>query len=172
METSPRHTSLVIALGGNLGNPPQAFRRVIAHLQSLSSAPVAVGPLVRSPPSDGSNQPEYWNTVVCCAPWTDPVATLDTLLSWEADAGRAPRSAATRWGPRPLDLDIVLWGDLVVATPRLRIPHPEFARRGFVLHPLAALAPGLVDPVSRLSVATLSVDAAPVQNVPWPSVDS
>jgi len=99
-----------------------------------------------------AGQPDYVNAVAAVETALEPRELLLALQDQEARAGR--RRNGQRWGPRPLDLDILLYGDQVIAEPELDVPHPGIAERAFVLVPLAAIAPGLQIPgageVSRL----------------------
>lgn len=85
-------------------------------------------------------QPDYLNQVVAVETDLEPLALLKACKRIEALAGRQPRE---RWGPRELDIDILLYGDLEMATPELTIPHPEMGNRDFVMRELAEVAPDL-----------------------------
>jgi 2-amino-4-hydroxy-6-hydroxymethyldihydropteridine diphosphokinase len=135
-------TTAWIGVGSNLDGPVD---RVRAALDVLATIPetdrVAASPLYGSAPMGPSDQPDYVNAVVCLRTRLDPHALLDALQRLEAEAGR--ERAGERWGPRVLDLDVLLFGDRRIDDARLRVPHPGIAERIFVLRPLADLAPDL-----------------------------
>jgi len=99
-----------------------------------------------------TDQPAFLNAVARGMFEGDPLDLLDALLAIEAGQGRERRQ---RWGPRTLDLDLLLFGDQVLAHERLTLPHPEMHRRAFVLEPLMELAPELVLPVWGRTAAQL-----------------
>lgn len=98
----------------------------------------------------------------------EPEALLDFTQQLERAVGRDP--AALRWGPRPLDIDLLVWGDLELETPRLTLPHPRLRERRFVLAPLADVAPDLAVPPDGARVRDLLArldDPHPVERVGW-----
>jgi 2-amino-4-hydroxy-6-hydroxymethyldihydropteridine diphosphokinase len=138
--------SAFIGLGSNLDDPQRQVRRALAELAELPASHVsAASALYRSPPLQGPgvprDQPDYINAVARLETVLAAEALLDALQAIEARHGRV-RSGA-HWGPRTLDLDILLYGDLRIDTPRLHVPHPGLAERNFVLQPLAEIAPDL-----------------------------
>lgn len=155
-------------MGGNLGAPRRTFATALARL-SERLGPLEVAPLYRTAPVSPIPQPDFLNTAVLAAlPEGSPGGLLSFLQALERAAGRDPQ--APRWGPRPLDLDLLLWGDTELATPELQIPHPRLRERRFVLAPLADLAPELPVPPDGATVAELLArldDPHAVQRVPW-----
>ncbi len=135
-----------IGLGSNLDEPA---RHVLLAVQQLHSLPLTrllrSSSLYTSRPMGPADQPDYVNAVAEMQTTLDPVDLLDFLQTIERNHGR-DRNGNVRWGPRPLDLDILLYGRREVATPRLTIPHPGIAERAFVLLPLAELSPVLQIP--------------------------
>lgn len=131
----------LVGLGANLGDAPAA---VLAAIESLARLPgtqrVRASRLYRTPAWGVTAQPDFINAVAMLDTTRDPLALLEDLLSIERDAGR-DRSAATRWGPRALDLDLLLYGDRVIDVPGLHVPHPHLHERAFVLVPLVEIAP-------------------------------
>ena len=130
---------LVIGIGGNVGSEDEIlerFRRARAALEALGS--VRSAPLYRSQPV-GPAQPPYLNTAVRVevAPDTQPGELIATLLELERLLGR--RRPHARWGPRAIDLDVLVWGERVVRTPELEVPHPRLIERRFALEPVVAL---------------------------------
>ena len=138
--------SAFIGLGSNLENPCQQVRTALNELATLMLTRVsAVSSLYRSAPMLGmsvpTDQPAYINAVARLETQLSVTALLDALQAIEAQHGRV--RSGERWGPRTLDLDILLYGDAQIDTPRLRVPHPGLAERNFVLQPLAEIAPTL-----------------------------
>ena len=130
---------LVIGLGGNVGTEAAIVARfgharaALGALRALRSAP-----LYRSA-AIGPEQPAFLNTAVCIA-YADgqPAELIATVLEIERLLGRA-RALEARWGPRPIDLDVLVWGARIVHTPELEVPHPRLGERKFALAPLVAL---------------------------------
>ena len=147
-------TTAVLGLGGNLGDRLASLRR---GWEAVAALP-GVRPLDRSGiwetayVGPGGPQPPYLNACARIVTTLAPGALLAALQRIERDCGRPP---ATHLQPRLLDLDILLYGDLVVAEPGLVIPHPRLRERAFVLEPLAQLDPDLVLPDSGLTVAAV-----------------
>lgn len=139
---------IYLGLGSNLGDRRDNLSRALALLPSHGVAVRRVSPLVESPamlPDDAPadwNQP-FLNLVACCTTERKPGDVLVALKAIERELGRIDRG---RWAPRPIDLDILLWGNETLATALLTVPHPGIAERAFVLVPLAALAPQLTIP--------------------------
>ena len=117
--------------------------QVSQALRELSSLPdsdlVVHSSLYRTRPVGPVDQPDYINAVAVLATGLSAEALLDALQALEARHGRV--RGAERWGARTLDLDLLLYGDAVIASQRLRVPHPRMCQRAFVLYPLAEIAP-------------------------------
>ncbi|MGE0359700.1 MAG: 2-amino-4-hydroxy-6-hydroxymethyldihydropteridine diphosphokinase [Vicinamibacterales bacterium] len=145
-------TRVAIALGSNLGDRAAHLQWALLQLRAVIRG-LEASPFEETAPVEVSDvQPDYLNAVAVGRTSLAPEALLDVLLGLETARGRVrpgPRAART------LDLDLVLYGDRVIDTPRLRVPHPRFADRPFVLGPLARLAPRWRDPRSGLSLAAL-----------------
>lgn len=144
--------TVFLGLGANLGDPRDALERAQVALGEAGVRVIRRARLYRSAPVGPPDQPRYWNTACEVRTEQSPEALLDTLKTIERDLGRTP---TVRWGPRIIDLDIVLYGDDRVDTERLTIPHREMHRRRFVLAPLADLAPERVVPGHDRTVAAL-----------------
>ena len=130
-----------IGLGSNLGEPRRQLERALYALAALEHTRlVAQSSFYHSAPMGPVDQPDYLNAVAELETLLPPEALLDQLQSIEAAQGRA---RSRHWGPRTLDLDLLLYGDEIISTDRLRVPHRGLPQRAFVLYPLAELAPGL-----------------------------
>ncbi len=133
-----------IALGANLGDPAATIRAAFEALDSLpESRLLASSALYRTAPVGITEQPEFVNAAARIETGLAPEVLLDALLDIEHRFGRI---RAERNGPRTLDLDVLLYDDLVLDSPRLTLPHPRLHLRAFVLYPLADLAPDLALP--------------------------
>jgi 2-amino-4-hydroxy-6-hydroxymethyldihydropteridine diphosphokinase len=128
-----------LGLGSNLGDREALLRRAVASLPDV----VAVSPLYETDPVGGPEQGAFLNLVVELDTERSPRELLELCQQLEADAQRV---RLERWGPRTLDADVLLVGDLAVDEPDLVVPHPRMWERRFVLAPLADLAPELVPP--------------------------
>jgi 2-amino-4-hydroxy-6-hydroxymethyldihydropteridine diphosphokinase len=128
-----------IGLGSNLGDRVANVRRALDELR-----PASTSRLVETDPVGYLDQPRFVNAVALVGTDLAPRALLDRLLGIECDLGRT--RDGPRFGPRTIDLDLLLYDDLVLDEPGLTIPHPRMHERRFVLEPLAEIAPGLVVP--------------------------
>lgn len=134
-----------IALGSNLHEPVDQIERAIAALDVLAGCKVeARSPLYCNDPIGPQPQPEFVNAVVELRTALDPHELLKALKAVELSMGRAASGA--RWGPRVIDLDLLLYADREIRDQDLTIPHPEMSNRRFVLEPLFNIAPDLVVP--------------------------
>jgi 2-amino-4-hydroxy-6-hydroxymethyldihydropteridine diphosphokinase len=141
-----------IGLGANLGEPEDQVRRGIEALGGLPRTRlVSASSLYRSAPVGYANQPDFVNAVAKIETELGPRALLEELLKIELRFGRARTFPNA---PRILDLDLLLYGDQIIAEPGLTVPHPRIHERAFVLAPLAEIAPDMVVP-ARGAVAAL-----------------
>ncbi|WP_027328566.1 2-amino-4-hydroxy-6-hydroxymethyldihydropteridine diphosphokinase [Marinimicrobium agarilyticum] len=132
-----------IGLGSNLDAPREQVERAFDELARLPhSRLLARSPLYRSAPV-GPPQPDYINAVAQLETTLPPLELLDELQRLEQAHQRVRRE---HWGPRTLDLDLLLYGEQTIDHPRLQVPHPEMPRRAFVLYPLADITPELTLP--------------------------
>ena len=131
-----------IGLGSNLAEPRRQLEAALAALARLPHCRlVAVSSLYASDPLGPPDQPRYVNAAAALDCELAPLELLDTLQAIELEQGRERK--AERWGPRTLDLDILLFGDLQLDEERLTVPHYHMHARAFVLYPLAEIAPDL-----------------------------
>lgn len=131
-----------IGLGSNFSGPVRQVRQALRALNRLPGCRLqAQSTLYRNPPMGPGWQPDYVNAVAELRTNLSPRALLAALQRIESRQGR--KRGLLRWGPRTLDLDVLVWGKRRLALPGLRVPHPGIAHRAFVLFPLAELAPGL-----------------------------
>ncbi|MFY0992232.1 2-amino-4-hydroxy-6-hydroxymethyldihydropteridine diphosphokinase [Halomonas sp. C05BenzN] len=136
-----------IGLGSNLDEPRLQVERALEALDRLPlTRRAAASRLYASRPVGPRDQPDFINAVACLETRLSPLALLDQLQALEQRHRRVRRH---RWGPRTLDLDLLLFDDRRLASPRLTVPHPEMEQRAFVLVPLAELAPTLQLPDGR-----------------------
>ena len=138
-------TAAYVGLGSNLEDPQGQVRRALDELAHITDTRVTVrSPLYKSAPLGPQDQPDYINAVAALDTALTPLALLAALRRIEQRHGRV--RDGTRWGPRSLDLDILLYGDVVMDTPELTLPHPGLPERAFVLYPLFDIAPHLAVP--------------------------
>mgnify|MGYP000609062744 FL=1 len=138
-------TLAYIAIGSNLASP---LEQVNAAVQALGEIPesriIAVSSFYRTPPLGPQDQPDYLNAAVVLETALDAETLLDNTQRIELQQGRVRK--AERWGPRTLDLDIMLFGHETINTERLTVPHYDMKNRGFMLWPLFEVAPDLIFP--------------------------
>ncbi|MFU2058308.1 2-amino-4-hydroxy-6-hydroxymethyldihydropteridine diphosphokinase [Avibacterium volantium] len=133
-----------IALGSNLATPVQQLENALQALQQLPhSQLVAVSHFYQSKPLGPQDQPDYVNAVACLTTALAPLDLLDQLQRIEQEQGRV---RLRRWGERTLDLDILLYGDEIIQSERLTVPHYDMQHREFVIVPLYDIAPNLTLP--------------------------
>jgi 2-amino-4-hydroxy-6-hydroxymethyldihydropteridine diphosphokinase len=139
-ETLPNEpVTAYIGLGSNLQQPIEQVNRALQQLMKIPhTSLLAASPLYRSVPLGPADQPDYINAVAALATRLSALELLDTLQVIEQHQGRVREGE--RWGPRTLDLDLLLYGDLQIQTERLTVPHPGLGERNFVLYPLYDIA--------------------------------
>jgi 2-amino-4-hydroxy-6-hydroxymethyldihydropteridine diphosphokinase len=141
--------SVCIGLGGNLGNVATTIQYAFAALHALPETRVLRrSRLYRTPAWGMTAQPDFINAAAVLGTRLSAEVLLEELLRIEREAGRDRDAQSERWGPRALDLDLLLYGDAVIAHPHpgLCVPHPRLHERAFVLVPLAEIAPGALVP--------------------------
>lgn len=141
-----------IALGSNLGDKEKNLRRALLLLTQQGVEVVRVSSFLSTEPYGVTDQPQFLNAVACVRTSLAPLALLDVLLATELAMGRV---RLRHWGERNIDLDLLLYEDVVLDTPRLRLPHPDMQSRDFVLLPLAEIAPELKHPTLQKTIYEL-----------------
>lgn len=143
---------VAIALGSNLGDREAHLDLAVSRLRSLLPDLKVSSRYDTAPVGVVGEQPRYLNAAAVGTTTLGPHGLLLQLQAIESDAAR---TRPFRNAPRTLDLDLVLFGDMVIADDQLTVPHPRFRERRFVLEPLNEIAPDLVDPASGLTVEAL-----------------
>ena len=138
-----------IALGSNLGDKEKNLRRALLLLTQQGVEVVRVSSFLSTEPYGVTDQPQFLNAVACVRTNLAPLALLDVLLATELAMGRV---RLRHWGERNIDLDLLLYEDVVLDLPRLRLPHPDMQNRDFVLLPLAEIAPELKHPALQKTI--------------------
>lgn len=129
---------ILLGFGGNLGDVPAAIERALVKLPRRGVTVNATSRLYRTTPWGSLDQPDFINACSVCSTNLPPCDLLAITQELEREGGRRP---GERWGPRALDIDILAYDDLALATPGLTLPHPRLTERAFVLVPLAEIAP-------------------------------
>jgi 2-amino-4-hydroxy-6-hydroxymethyldihydropteridine diphosphokinase len=142
-----------IGLGSNLGNSPQILTDALITLTHTHGIQLQAYSHFYQTEPIGPPQPRYYNACALLQVSLSPLELLDQLLEIEQQFGRVRH---IRWGPRLLDLDLLLFDRFILNSPTLQIPHPRMQERAFVLMPLVEIAPDWIDPVSQQTIADLS----------------
>ncbi|MBD2797527.1 2-amino-4-hydroxy-6-hydroxymethyldihydropteridine diphosphokinase [Xenorhabdus sp. 18] len=138
-------TLVYIAIGSNLADPLQQVNNALAALKQIPDTTLVVqSSFYRTKPMGPQDQPDFLNLAVVLDTQLSPEILLDHTQAIERAQGRVRKDE--RWGPRTLDLDIMLFGDHIINTERLTVPHYGLKQREFMLYPLAEIAPDLVFP--------------------------
>jgi 2-amino-4-hydroxy-6-hydroxymethyldihydropteridine diphosphokinase len=155
-----------IALGGNVGDVRSTFDRAIALLRENGTVRVtARSSDYRTPPWGVTEQPPFVNAVIAVATKLAPHDLLALAAECERKLGRE-RARERRWGPRPIDLDLLAYDDLVLIDRDLILPHPHLFERAFVLVPLAEIAPDQVIAGIRVRDALERVNSSGIEKLP------
>jgi 2-amino-4-hydroxy-6-hydroxymethyldihydropteridine diphosphokinase len=156
----------LIGFGGNLGDVRHTLAQAIdAFCDGVAVRLLARSSDYRTPPWGVEDQPPFVNLCIAVAAAISPQELLVRALLVERRFGR-DRTAAARWGPRTIDIDILTYGDLTVETPELVLPHPRALERAFVLVPLSEIRPDAVIAGARVGAAVDHVDRAGIERLP------
>ena len=147
------HTAY-IALGSNLGDKEANLRRALELLIERGVEIVKTSTFISTEPYGVTDQPTFLNGVCEVRTSLEPLALLHILLAIEQEMGRV---RLRHWGERNIDLDLLLYEDVVMDTPELKLPHPDMQNRDFVLLPLAEIAPELVHPTLQKTISELVI---------------
>jgi 2-amino-4-hydroxy-6-hydroxymethyldihydropteridine diphosphokinase len=156
----------LLALGGNVGDVRATFERAIAMLCDDGTVRLVTRSSdYRTPPWGVANQPAFINAVIIVTTSLDPHALLARAQVIERALGRN-RSSEPRWGPRPIDIDILAYNDVALHEPDLTLPHPRLFERAFVLVPLAEIAPVRLVAGRRIGDALARLDLSGIEKLP------
>ncbi|MGX5800170.1 2-amino-4-hydroxy-6-hydroxymethyldihydropteridine diphosphokinase [Bradyrhizobium sp. Arg314] len=161
---SGQNSAVYLSLGGNLGDPANSMGAALRILDGDDQTRVtAVSSLYRTPPWGKLDQPDFLNAAAAIETALSPRALLDLCLDVER---RLKRVREERWGPRLIDIDILVFGDRVIHETGLEVPHPRMLERAFVLAPLAEIAPGLSVGGRSVSERLGAVDISGIERLP------
>ena len=157
-----------LSLGSNLGERRHNLSEAIRRLDSIGRV-LAVSSFYETEPVELTDQPSFLNCVVALEAEIEPEQLMRALLHLEQEMGR---KRIEKKGPRSIDIDILLFGDTVIDTPELTVPHPAMAKRRFVLKPLAEIAPDVQIPTSKKTVREALAELPEGQRVEkaWPRI--
>ncbi|CCV07123.1 2-amino-4-hydroxy-6-hydroxymethyldihydropteridinepyrophosphokinase [Mesorhizobium metallidurans STM 2683] len=157
-------TTVYLSLGGNLGDPAKSMAAALRILDGdEKTSVVTVSSLYRTPPWGKLDQPDFLNAAAEISTGLAPRALLDLCLDAER---RLKRVREERWGPRLIDIDILVFGDRIIHETGLEVPHPRMLERAFVLAPLAEIAPDLAVGGRSVPERLAAVDTAGIERLP------
>ncbi|ARP65856.1 2-amino-4-hydroxy-6-hydroxymethyldihydropteridine diphosphokinase [Mesorhizobium sp. WSM1497] len=160
--SGPNNT-VYLSLGGNLGDPAKSMSAALRMLDADADTRVTgVSSLYRTPPWGKLDQPDFLNAAAEISTVLAPRALLDLCLDAER---KLKRVREERWGPRLIDIDILVFGDRVIHETGLEVPHPRMLERAFVLAPLAEIAPGLVVSGRSITDRLVAVDTSGIERL-------
>ena len=164
MNTVTDRTRAYLGLGGNLGDPAAAMASALRALDANAAVSVvAVSSLYRTPPWGKTDQPDFMNAVAAIDTTLSPRALLDLCLETERALKRV---RVERWGPRVIDMDILLFGSEQIEEEGLQVPHPRMGERAFVLAPLAEIAPDVIVDGEPAAGRLAGMDTAGIDRLP------
>ncbi|ADV13208.1 2-amino-4-hydroxy-6-hydroxymethyldihydropteridine diphosphokinase [Mesorhizobium sp. M7A.F.Ca.CA.001.09.2.1] len=157
------NSTVYLSLGGNLGDPAKSMSAALRMLDADADTRVTgVSSLYRTPPWGKLDQPDFLNAAAEISTVLAPRALLDLCLDAER---KLKRVREERWGPRLIDIDILVFGDRVIHETGLEVPHPRMLERAFVLAPLAEIAPGLVVSGRSITDRLVAVDTSGIERL-------
>lgn len=159
------NVSIYLLLGSNLGDRLENITRARHEISRHIGPIITASSLYKTAAWGKTEQPDFYNQVLELATVLTPEALLITILEIEKQVGRVREE---RWGPRIIDIDILFYGNLIVSTDNLRIPHPEIQNRKFTLLPLAEIAGNFIHPKIQKTIDEIlqeSTDALPVEKL-------
>ena len=158
-----RNVIAAIGLGGNVGDPPKTMARALKLLDAHSEVRVrTVSPLYRTPPWGKTDQAWFHNACALVETRLDPHELLEACLEVER---RLDRVRTERWGPRTIDLDVLLHGDFSSDAAELTVPHPRMTERAFVMVPLADIAPQAVVGLESIADRASAIDTDGIERL-------
>ncbi|MEO0311504.1 MAG: hypothetical protein RIQ89_1161 [Bacteroidota bacterium] len=147
-----KQATAYLSLGTNLGDRLQHLHHAMLKILKSGNSILKISPVYETPPWGVTQQPSFLNLCIALQTTLSPHALLKAMLQIELEMGR---ERTIKWGPRIIDIDIILYEDCVINTGTLIIPHPFFHERNFVLQPLADIHPDLLHPVLHHTLSTL-----------------
>lgn len=147
--------TVYLGLGSNLGNREALLHQSIQEIKKQIGTVSLQSAFYVTEPWGFQSEHPFLNAVVCCQTSLSPLQVLDLTQKIEKRLGRTHKSENRQYTDRPIDIDLLLYNDLVISTPRLTLPHPLMHQRRFVLEPLAEIAPNLVHPVLKQTITEL-----------------
>jgi len=144
--------TVYLLLGTNVGDRLSLLEQAAAYIGKEAGKILNTSAVYETAAWGNENQPDYLNQVLCVKTSLPPQQLLEKINAIEASLGRQRK---TKWEPRPMDIDILLYGDQVIQTARLQVPHPLLPDRRFALVPLREIAPDLRHPVLHLTITDL-----------------
>lgn len=147
--------TVYLGLGSNLGNREALLHQSIQEIKKQIGTVSLQSAFYVTEPWGFQSEHPFLNAVVCCQTSLSPLQVLDLTQKIEKRLGRTHKSENRQYTDRPIDIDLLLYNDLAISTPRLTLPHPLMHQRRFVLEPLAEIAPNLVHPVLKQTITEL-----------------
>jgi 2-amino-4-hydroxy-6-hydroxymethyldihydropteridine diphosphokinase len=152
----PESVDIYIGLGSNQGNREQLIEKAIELLSVALGAPIQQSTIIETEPWGFESDFPFLNMVACFNCNLQPLELLDLTEKTEKELGRTTKSSGGIYKDRPIDIDILLYGNRVIESERLTIPHPRLHERHFVLEPLKEISPQLVHPILKKTIAELT----------------